>query len=263
MARKYFRSGSEGTFAAAARGLIQGIQTRQQLEQMAAERAIHQQTLRLAQEKEKREARPKALYDPERGFIPVPEQFGDVTQIARGAVPLYTFNQDSGAFMTASGKQVQPEKVPTGSKIVVRTRPPADIDAEKRSLKLNELGRVVDFFESKINEIPTGKGLPGRAKGFGVLLGAKLQTDPKAAAYVTSVEGLRSQIARGLGEVGNLAEKEQEYAINLLPKITDNTETKIQKIQNFRDYIKIKSGGGQPVSQPSRSSGRFRVIAVE
>ena len=114
--------------------------------------------------------------------------------------------------------------------------------AEKavRSEKLKEMNKAVDFFEQKINEIPSGKGIYGRMVGTKKYAEGVLQTDPKAAAYISSLSGLRSQIARGLGEVGNLAEQEQKYAINLLPKITDNTETRIQKLNNFKDYIRIK-----------------------
>jgi hypothetical protein len=111
-----------------------------------------------------------------------------------------------------------------------------------RQRKLDELVKGISFFEQKINEIPVGSGLHGRIMGLIKLGEAKLQTDPKAAAYVTSVSGMRAQIARGLGDVGNLSEYEQQVAIDLLPKLTDNEETRQQKMLNFRDYVKAKTG---------------------
>lgn len=109
--------------------------------------------------------------------------------------------------------------------------------------KLNEMNKVIDFFENKINEIPVGSGLGGRLQGAMIGLEGKAGLNPKATAYQANLEGLRSQIARGLGEVGNLAENEQKYAMSLLPNITDNMEVRQQKIQNFRDYIKVKLDG--------------------
>lgn len=134
--------------------------------------------------------------------------------------------------------------IPQGSKFKTSAIPisPAMRDRTVRAEKLSEMYKVIDFFEKKINEIPGGKGLAGRVKGLEVKAGAFLQTNPKAAAYISSLEGLRSQIARGLGEVGNLAEHEQEYAINLLPQITDNLETRQARLQNFKDYIATKLG---------------------
>lgn len=125
-------------------------------------------------------------------------------------------------------------------------------DKAVRIQKLSELGKAVDFFETKINEIPSGEGLMGRAKGVGVAIEAFLQTDPQAAAYQSSLNGMRSQIARGLGEVGNLSEYEQKVAIGLLPKLTDNTETRNAKLKNFRDYISIRVGGTSPEPTPAQ-----------
>lgn len=121
-------------------------------------------------------------------------------------------------------------------------------DVQTRSAKLGELNKVIDFFESKIQEIPSGKGIGGRVKGIGLGIEGLLQTNPNVAAYMADVEGMRSQIARGLGEVGNLSEQEQRAAMKLLPGVSDNTETRLKKISNFRDYIKKKSGVNAPKS---------------
>lgn len=137
-------------------------------------------------------------------------------------------------------------------------------EEKQKDLKLSKLNSAVDFFEQKINEIPSGAGLGGRLKGVGTAIEAKLQTNPKAAAYVASAEGLRSQIVRGLGDVGNLSEYEQKVASNLLPKITDNTETKKAKIQNFRDYIKTRvEFGKESKLDLKQSKPKFEIIGVK
>lgn len=113
-------------------------------------------------------------------------------------------------------------------------------DAALRLQKLKELSKVVDFFEQKINEVPGAEGLQGRVVGGANILQAMAQTNPKIAAYQSSLEGMKALIARGLGDVGNLSEVEQRNAVKLLPNITDNLETRKQKIQNFRDLMTMK-----------------------
>jgi len=172
-------------------------------------------------------------------------------------MPLY---DESGSMVSTggtalAGKKAVPESIsvpiPGGGRITGSFKTPeqkreeeaktaVEKSAQERAQKLRELSKVVDFFEAKINEIPSGSGLWGRLRGGQVAVEAWLQTDPKAAAYVSSSNGLRAQIARGLGDVGNLNEAEQENALKLLPKVTDNDETRKQKIQNFRDFMYFK-----------------------
>lgn len=173
-----------------------------------------------------------------------------------------------------NGEIVPIGTVPKGSQVV----PPASMqtpeqkstmeaktaslkDAATRATKLRELNKVVDYFENKIGEIPSGTGIGGRLKGIGLGVEGMLQTNPKVSAYNASIEGLRSQIARGLGEVGNLSEYEQRYASNLLPRITDNAETRANKIKNFRDYITTKLGNS--TNNSLNGVQRFTVNGVD
>lgn len=122
-------------------------------------------------------------------------------------------------------------------------------DAAVRANKLKELSKVVDFFESKISEVPVERGLEGRVQGLGQKFLGALQANPlnpedtlpsKIAAYESNLEGMKALIARGLGDVGNLSDVEQRNAVKLLPNITDNAETRAQKIENFRTLMKMK-----------------------
>lgn len=117
-------------------------------------------------------------------------------------------------------------------------------DEAVRQTKLSGLNDAINFFDKKIGEIPVGSGLPGRLQGLGLEAQAATQMGKygaSAAAYKADLEGMRSQIARGLGEVGNLAENEQKYAVRLLPNLTDNAETRIKKMQNFREYVESRT----------------------
>lgn len=116
----------------------------------------------------------------------------------------------------------------------------AEKDAENRQMKMKELGKTIDSFAYQMAQIPSERGLPGRITGLGGEISGRLQIDPKIAAYQSFAKGLRPQLARGLGDVGNLSEVEQKAAENLLPSISDNTETRILKFKNFLDYLSIR-----------------------
>jgi len=168
------------------------------------------------------------LYDESGGIVSVG---GKASAIAKQkAIPKTVTIKTPGGTLTGAFPNQGKEEIATA----------VEKEARIRAQKLQELTKTVDFFESKINEIPSGSGLWGRLVGGRTAVEAWLQTDPKAAAYTSSVNGLRAQIARGMGDVGNLSEVEQKNAVELLPKITDNEETRQQKLKNFRDFMYFK-----------------------
>lgn len=178
-------------------------------------------------------------------------------------MPVYTIDPTSGemrgvGIVPKGAKVISPSMMYSPEqKADIQVSTAARKDEGVRNQKLKGLMGTIDFFEQKIGEIPAGAGLMGRIKGSKTAIEGMLQTNPDAAAYMASVEGMRSQIARGLGEVGNLSEYEQKYAVRLLPGITDNAETRAKKIQNFRDYITKKIGFMQ--SSSSSSQERIKV----
>lgn len=161
--------------------------------------------------------------------------------------PLITIDPVSGQpriiGVAPSGSQVVPFPVSPEQQAQQQANVASLKDQTTRGNKLKELNKVIDFFETKLGEIPVGGGFSGMAEGAGQVVSGKMGKNPKAAAYMSDIKGLRSQIARGLGEVGNLSEYEQKYASNLLPQLTDNAETRQAKLKNFRDYIQTKLGG--------------------
>lgn len=122
----------------------------------------------------------------------------------------------------------------------------AVMDAKQRAIKLGELGKTIDSFAYQLKEIPAGKGAIGRLTGLASNISAAAQTDPKVAGYYAFSKGMRPQLARGLGDVGNLSEVEQKAAEHLLPLPSDNEETRVQKFKNFLDFLSIR---GIPVEQ--------------
>jgi hypothetical protein len=56
-------------------------------------------------------------------------------------------------------------------------------------------------------------------------------------AYADFVQGIRAQLARGMGDVGNLSEYEQKAVIRLIPKLTDSYETGLLKMQQLSGLV--------------------------
>ena len=114
----------------------------------------------------------------------------------------------------------------------------AEKESQVRLEKLKDAVPLLQTFERRLNELPAPKGATARAiQAPGRFLATKTQADPKLAAFESFRTGMRSQIARILGEVGNLSETEQKYAINLLPSAYDTQDTRTKKFDNFYDFV--------------------------
>ena len=75
-------------------------------------------------------------------------------------------------------------------------------------------------------------------------------------AYASFVQGIRAQLAKGMGDVGNLSEQEQRAVIQLVPKLYDSYESGILKLGNLAKLVEdIKSTRG--VGQTS-GQGQYR-----
>jgi hypothetical protein len=112
--------------------------------------------------------------------------------------------------------------------------------------KLNRMNAILDTVQTEWEKTtPPGtrsSAFPfvGRALAGVSALGARLQTTPGQVAdssYISFINGIRAQLARSMGDVGNLSETEQKAAMNLVPTITDTKEVGLKKIQMIRDLV--------------------------
>jgi hypothetical protein len=65
--------------------------------------------------------------------------------------------------------------------------------------------------------------------------------------YANFVKGVRAQLARGMGDVGNLSETEQVAVIQLIPTLMDSYESGIKKFEQISQLVEDirKTRGGE------------------
>ena len=134
----------------------------------------------------------------------------------------------------------------------IAARKKAVTQATEAILKLNKLNPVLEEFEGAFDAVfpdaETQIGLPGKFSAGKTVFNLKtLEKDPNFAAAVDQLEGKRSQITKGLGEVGNLAEQEQKIAMQNVPQLKfgkaedlflpDAPATSKVKLRKFREFI--------------------------
>lgn len=96
---------------------------------------------------------------------------------------------------------------------------------------------LVDQLESNVAAVGLGSGLGRYVEGAKDFIGAKLQTNPEAAAFEQTRGALATLLIRAIGEKGTLAEGDVKRAVDLIPRITDNQETAAFKLQALRDIF--------------------------
>lgn len=137
------------------------------------------------------------------------------------------------------------------------------LDAKKDALKASEkekqlnaakvgrLSNLVDVIEQRYAETKTPQNPIFR---FGENISKGLQITPNQRtdkAYANFVSGIRAQLARAMGDVGNLSEFEQKAVLDLIPTLGDDPRTANLKIQNIREFIAQVQKSAQ---QPNQSS---------
>lgn len=137
-------------------------------------------------------------------------------QLGSEAIPVGgTDPSTGGRFETQEGVNLDVEK--TG-------RNKAVTDAVTAIGNLKKMLPIITEFEKEFDRVfpnaSSQQGFPGKLEASKVLFkGDILENDPKLSASIDSLEGKRSQIAKGLGEVGNLAEQEQKIAMGNVPNM--------------------------------------------
>jgi len=99
--------------------------------------------------------------------------------------------------------------------------------------KASSLMRMINQFDTKLETLPVGKGIKGGFAGFWEETRARIpilkQAYPKATTTIDSLQAQRPQIARGMGDVGNMTEREQASATKFVPHVSDADDTRLFK----------------------------------
>lgn len=123
-------------------------------------------------------------------------------------------------------------------------------DAQTRLSKLKDLIPLIQTFEARISELPGGSGAAGRAGASirNYFMG-KSQEDPRIESFEGFSKGIRPQIARGLGDVANLAVAEQEAAAELFGTGTnDSYEVRAGRLATAYGYMIERTAAGNGIT---------------
>lgn len=115
----------------------------------------------------------------------------------------------------------------------------AEVDTER----MNQIGETRDIAnylgDYLLNDIGTQDIGPlarvsGKVQRFGADTGF---ADPKVRSFIQLREAMRSRLARGQGEVGNLTETEQKVALSAIPDLGDSTGEINEKLRVFNELL--------------------------
>ena len=148
-----------------------------------------------------------------------------------------------------------PEEQQAASQRKAEEQATAAVEKERQVnlMKVRRLGPITDVAEKRFLETSPysvlsqklGERLPVQLglmplMGFVDIWKSNLQaTEPQRTdkAYQDFIQGFRAQLARAMGDVGNLSEPEQRAALKLIPTLHDTKETGLKKIKNLREFI--------------------------
>lgn len=269
MAKKPFRSGSEGTYGAAIQGLIQGITTRKQLEEMAAERAIKQQMVKM-QEDEARRSAIKSRFDIDRSILDlergtsivgsngetqsVPGVRGISVDPNTGSI-LRGSGFDAGAKTVRSAPSGAATKAPAGYRYKVdgSLEPipggPAEnkMETARRSLqsKLDNMGQranrvseLVDQVSPRVGNLTAGfiGSKLAKIEGTSALDVSKAIDTIKANIGFDELNTMRRESPTG-GALGQVSERELTYLQSVLANLEQSQSPK----QLRENLLKVKT----------------------
>ena len=117
----------------------------------------------------------------------------------------------------------------------------ANLSAEDKK-KVGQLDRaetIIDNFAQQLEGIGSPESAPlARLRGVGVSLGGPLGLAPAdLRAFRQTRSGLKVQLARSFGEVGNLSATEQQAALELIPDIGDSAEEVAIKVASLKGLL--------------------------
>lgn len=133
-----------------------------------------------------------------------------------------------------------------------------------------ETVKQIEKYANKVNTFGTGAfGEDRIIGGLSNYAGSLTQTNPEAAMLETK-RGALSNIIRGMGERGALAEGDVKRGIDLIPNLSDTKEVKDRKIKDLYDFFNEVKRQTQetyttPIKKtaPVKSGSKFKILKVE
>jgi hypothetical protein len=132
--------------------------------------------------------------------------------------------------------------------------------------KVRRLRPIIKNIRTRWLETQPESGGTGRLKGIFKSFTSDFQSTPQDArnnAYKRFRTGLRAQLARAMGDVGNLSVPEQQAAMDLVPSLQDNLETGKEKLKNLEDFIGSLEAGNTTKAQNIVRDHKVKVVNLE
>ena len=209
-----------------------------------------QESLGLLGQAERVKAQVKAEYDPEAKYkkelygmilgksdVGMPSAIGKTSDI--GGYKPESF--ELGGIIFKRGETEAERQQAVQQKAEEQATVASEKERQLNISKIKRLGTMADVIERQWKATEPGKGGKGRVAGLMSIPASMLQLNEQQqidSAYRTFVKGMRAQLARAMGDVGNLSEPEQAAAMALVPGLGDNLETGTLKIKTIREFVK-------------------------
>lgn len=147
-------------------------------------------------------------------------------QIFNNANNLKNRNAIASAYKTATGQELFGETE-------------ASAEEKKAAIKKSELENVFNLLEDKYTSKKLAKG---RLGGVLATILAATGFNPDLVDYQTLRESIKPQLAKGAGDVGNLAIQEQQAAIKQIPTEFSTPEEAVLQFATARKKFNLPEG---------------------
>ena len=178
---------------------------------------------------------------------------GSLTETVGGQVRPRLKGANIGGFNIEFPQTEAESEIETQRKAESQARVGAEKERQLNISKISRLENIASVVEQKFLETKPHPGALGPILGMVDVWISNLQATPGQRtdkAYRDFIKGMRAQLARGMGDVGNLSEPEQKAAMDLMPSLLDSKETGLQKLKNLRDLIQTIKTKTQSSTQP-------------
>lgn len=164
-------------------------------------------------------------------------------QMLKNGMPIYTMGADGPVYQGSvpnKSKVITPEQMMSpDEKIELQAKGQAAKEQQMNIGKVKRLYPIIDTIEKEWLKTQPST----RAGGITRAMVSPLQLDKNVSSYQTFTKGMRAQLARAMGDVGNLSEPEQKAAMELVPKVSDSKEVGEEKLKKIRVFISNLEAG--------------------